>query len=80
MVSKVLKRLICDKVIDFPSPSLSTYQFGFLLEKSTLQQLLVFLHVVHYNLLEKIQTNVIYVPVYFAKLSTEFHMMYSWSN
>ena len=56
MVSKVY-----DKIIDFPSPSLSTHQFGFLFENSTLQQLLVFLHEVHSNLSEKIQTNNIYL-------------------
>ena len=59
----MLKRLIYDKVIELLSPSLSTHQFGFLLEKSTLQQLLVFLHEVCSNLSEKIQTTIIYLDI-----------------
>ena len=50
-----------NKVIDFLSPSLSTYQSGFLRKKSTLQQLLVFLHEIDSNISEKTQTDVIYL-------------------
>ena len=60
-VSKVLERLIYDKIIDFISQSISVSQFGFLNGKSTLQQLLVFLHLVHNNISNKLQTDVIYL-------------------
>ena len=54
-VSKVLERLIYDRIIDYLSLSLSPLQFGFLRGKSTLQQLLVFLHNIHNNLSNKAQ-------------------------
>ena len=40
--SKVLERLIYDKIIDHISAIISPYQFGFLSGRSTIQQLLVF--------------------------------------
>ena len=40
--SKVLERLVCDKLIQFLSPSISSVQFGFQKEHSSLQQLLLF--------------------------------------
>ena len=60
-VSKVLESLVYDKVIDFLSCSLSTFQFGFLSGRSTLQQLLIFLSSLHENLDKKLQTDVIYL-------------------
>ena len=46
-VSKVLERLIYDKIIDFVLPKISVAQFGFLRDRSCLQQLLLFLHNIH---------------------------------
>ena len=43
-VSKVLERIVYDKIIDFLTPSISSSQFGFLSKRSTVQQLLLFLH------------------------------------
>ena len=60
-ISKVLEQLIYDKIIDFISQHISSAQFGFLRGKSTLQQLLIFLHQVHYNLSHKLQTDAIYL-------------------
>ena len=40
--SKVLERLVCDKLIQFLSPSISSGQFGIQKEHSSLQQLLLF--------------------------------------
>ena len=42
--SKVLERLICDKIIDLVACSLTLLQFGFQRGSSTLQQLLVYFH------------------------------------
>ena len=56
-ISKVLERLIYDKVFDFISGSMayiSHFQFGFLRNHSCLQQLLVFLH----NIMNLSQTRV----------------------
>ena len=62
-VSKVLERLIYDKVIDQLSSSFSSAQFGFLRGRSTLQQLLVFLHTIHDNMNNKLQTDVVYLDL-----------------
>ena len=58
IISKVLERLVYDKVLDYYSSSISHYQFGFCKNKSTLQQLLLF-----FNSLctEKKQTDCIYL-------------------
>ena len=48
-VSKVLKKLVYDKIINFITESISFVQFGALKGRSTLQQLLVFLNFVHNN-------------------------------
>ena len=60
-VSKVLEKLIYDKVLDFLYPSFSTSQFGFLPGQSSLQQLLIFLNDIHNNSLNHLQTNVVYL-------------------
>ena len=60
-VSKVLERIIYDRVIDFISQSLSVFHFGLLSGKSTLQQLLLFLNSIHNKLSRKLLTDVIYL-------------------
>ena len=42
VVSKVLERLVYNGMVDFITNSISTYQYGLLRGRSTLQQLLVF--------------------------------------
>ena len=44
IISKVLERLIYDKIIDLVASSLTPLQFGFQRGSSTLQQLLVYFH------------------------------------
>ena len=44
IISKVLERLIYDKIIDLVATSLTPLQFGFQRGSSTLQQLLVYFH------------------------------------
>ena len=55
--SKVLEKIIYDKMIEFVSKSISSSQFGALKGRSTIQQLLVFLHQIVNS---TTQTNVIY--------------------
>ena len=74
-VSKVLESLVYDKVVDFLSDSISLSQFGFQRGKSTLQQLLVFLHTVHSNLLNRHQTDVIYLDFRKAFDSVPHHLL-----
>ena len=46
--SKVLERIIYDKIIDFLTDSvINNHQFGFLTNRSSTQQLLVFLNSIH---------------------------------
>ena len=59
--SKVLERIIYEKVIDFLEPQFSSSQFGFLKGRSSLQQLLVFLADIRDNLDNKVCTDVIYL-------------------
>ena len=59
--SKVLERIIYEKVIDFLEPQFSSSQFGFLKGRSSLQQLLVFLADIWDNLDNKVCTDVIYL-------------------
>ena len=63
IISKVLERLIYNKVIACIYTSISTHQFGFMKGYSTLQQLLIFLNSIHEH--SKAQTDVIYLD--FAK-------------
>ena len=65
-VSKVLKKLIYNCIIDFVSPSISCFQFGFFRGRSTLQQLLVFLSEIFHNVNAKLQTDVVYLDLHKA--------------
>ena len=47
IVSKVLERLVYNKVMPFLFHTFSTHQFGFLPKRSTLQQLLLVLNIIH---------------------------------
>ena len=62
-VSKLLERIVYNKVINFVSNHISLSQFGFMKDRSTLQQLLVFLNTIYEN--NKTQVDVIYLD--FAK-------------
>lgn len=63
IVSKLFEQIIYDKIIDFISPKLSLSQFGFLRGKSTNQQLLSLLNIVHNNLDHRSSTDVIYLDI-----------------
>ena len=63
VISKVLERIIYDKIIDHLLPSLSPFQFGFIQGRSTLQQLMVYLDILFSNLDNKSQTDVIYLDI-----------------
>ena len=58
--SKILERLIFNKVIDHLAPLISHHQFGFMKGKSTAQQLLIFLH---HLFSSSCQTDVIYLDL-----------------
>ena len=59
-ISKVMERLVYNKIISHISSHISPHQFGFLNNRSTLQQLLIlFNHIVN----EKDQTDVIYLDL-----------------
>ena len=58
--SKVLERVIYDKIITFISNHITPYQFGTLKGRSTLQQLLIFLNYVMNSIT---QTDVIYLDI-----------------
>ena len=60
-VSKVLEKLVYDKIINFITESISLMQFGVLKGRSTLQQLLVFLNFVHNN--HDQQVDIIYLDI-----------------
>ena len=62
-VSKVLERIVHEKIIDFLSPTISSHQFGFLRKRSVLQQLLVFLHNILSSLSTNSQVDVIYLDI-----------------
>ena len=62
-MSKLLERIIYDKVIKHISDQISDFQFGFMKNRSTLQQLLVFLNAIHEA--NKTQIDTIYLD--FAK-------------
>ena len=62
-VSKVLERIIYDKIIDFVSSSLSPYQFGFLARRSVVQQLLVSLNKILSSFSCHSQTDVLYLDI-----------------
>ena len=58
--SKVLEKIIYDKIIEFVSKSISSSQFGALKGRSAIQQLLVFLHQIVNSTM---QTDVIYLDI-----------------
>ena len=47
IVSKILERLVYNKVMPFLFNTFSTHQFGFLPKRSTIQQLLLVLNIIH---------------------------------
>ena len=61
IISKVLERIIYNHITVFVTGSLSSIQFGFLKNRSTVKQLLIFLNSVHQSLNNKAQTDVIYL-------------------
>ena len=62
IVSKVLERLIYDKIINTVAASITPYQFGFQKNTSTQQQLLIYFHQLTYNL----ETDAIYIDFHKA--------------
>ena len=60
-VSKVLEKLVYDKIINFIIESISLVQFRVLKGRSTLQQLVVFLNIVHNN--HDQQVDIIYLDI-----------------
>ena len=60
-VSKLLERLIYDKIFNFVSASLSSSQFGFRPKHSSTQQLLFFLSLIHESLTSSSQADVVYL-------------------
>ena len=61
VTSKVLERIVYNHLIDFVNSSISTKQFGFLHNRSTLQQLLIFLNTVNLSLNTNSQTDAVYL-------------------
>ena len=60
-ISKVLEKIIYDKIVSFVSQSISPLQFGFRPKHSTLQQLLLFVNSICESFSSKSQTDVIYL-------------------
>ena len=60
-ISKVLEKVIFEKIIDFIMDHVTPNQFGFLRHRSTLHQLLVFLHHIFKSFNSNAQTDVIYL-------------------
>ena len=61
--SKVLERIIYDKIINFITSTISDHQFGFLRCRSSTQQLLIFLNTIYDSLNRKSSTDVIYLDL-----------------
>ena len=59
IVSKVLEKIIYNNIVDFITSSISPHQFGFLRNRSTLQQLLVFFDMMFSS--PKSQSDVVYL-------------------
>ena len=59
--SKILEKLIYDKVISFVSSTISSCQFGFRPKHSSTQQLILFLNKIHHSLTTHSQADVIYL-------------------
>ena len=72
-ISKVLERLIYDKIIDHVTPYIKPIQFGFMSNRSTIQQMLIFLHDIFCS---KYQTDTIYLDISKAFDSvSHFHLL-----
>ena len=61
IISKVLERILYKRLIEFLSSSISSRQFGFLKNRSTVHQLLTFLNEVYGSSCSKSQLDVIYL-------------------
>ena len=72
-VSKVLERIIYDKIIDFVSSKISTVQYGFLPNHSAVQQLLTMLECIFKAYDMSSQTDIIFWTL--KRHLTVFHMM-----
>ena len=59
MISKVLEKVVYNNIVDFITNSISPFQFGFLRNRSTLQQLLVLFNNIFCSL--GLQTDVVYL-------------------
>ena len=74
-ISKILERLIYDKIIHRVTPYIKPIQFGFMSNRSTIQQLLIFLHDIFCS---KYQTDTIYLDISKAFDSvSHFHLSIS---
>ena len=54
VTSKVLERIVYNHLIDFVNCTISTKQFGFLRNHSTLQQLLIFVNTVNHSVIPRL--------------------------
>ena len=61
IISKVLERIIFDKIIDVIIPSIPQSQFGFLRGQLSLQQLLIFIHNILLSFHNKCQLESVYL-------------------
>ena len=59
--SKVLERLVFNHILEFVNNKISSHQFGFMLHRSTLQQLLIFVNNILKSSSTSFQTDVIYL-------------------
>ena len=59
--SKILERIIYNKIINFITNSVSNHQFGFLKHRSSIQQLLLLLNTIYNSALTHSPTDVIYL-------------------
>ena len=62
-ISKVLERIIFDRIYDNISPLISTHQFGFMKNRSTVQQLIQFSESISSSISRKNSTDVIYFDI-----------------
>ena len=61
VVSKVLERIVYDHTVGFIKNQISSLQFGFLRKRSSIQQLLIFLNIIHSSINSNSQCDVIYL-------------------
>ena len=62
-ISKVLESLVYDRIYDNISPHISTNQFGFLCQRSSMQQLLKFIISIHEAFNHKSQVDTVYFDI-----------------